>query len=105
VATINIDVQRFKGSYPFDAGEPMLAIEWRWIKKISGYLPLTIGDGFAGQDPDLYIALSVVAMHRAGKIRREEALAVADLLADAPVDGKAIEFVFDEEDEQQDPPV
>jgi hypothetical protein len=76
----------------------MTGLDWRWIKKISGYMPTTIQEGFAGDDPDLYLALSIIAMHRAGKIRTTEALLVAEALADAPWDGKSITIDFSDEE-------
>lgn len=93
-------VGRYDGEYELDLEEPAPStLEWRWIKKISGYLPLTIEDGFRGGDPDLYCALAVIALYRGGKIRKDEALTVADTLADSPFDGTVIRFVADEEDE------
>lgn len=93
-------VKPYDGEYPLEMQEePLTTLEWRWVKKISGYLPLTIGDGFAGADPDLVCALAVIALRRKGKIQKEQALLVADRLADAPFDGAAIQLVFDEEEE------
>jgi len=106
MAKIIINVPRFKGEYRLDFDdEPFTAQEWRWIKKISGYLPYTINEGWRGGDPDLFVAFAVVAMHRSGKIRREEALAAADMLIDQPFDGTALQFDFtDDEEVDVDPP-
>ena len=87
-------IPRFAGSYELDSSIPMKGMDWRWIKKISGYMPNTIETGFEGDDPDLYIALAVVALHRAGKIRPQEALYVADVLLEADVDGEALTIDF-----------
>jgi hypothetical protein len=81
---IILDHPRYKGSYDFDiVDEPFTNLEWRWVKKISGYLPLTLNAGWEGRDPDLFVAFAVVALHRAGKIRPEEALQVAASFDDA----------------------
>lgn len=98
-----ITVPRYKGEYELDAdGEPFTTLEWRWIKKISGYLPLTIADGLAGGDPDVVLALAVIALVRAGKVDRQQALDAADTLADAPVDGAAIQLLASVEEEAAD---
>ncbi len=80
-------IPAFDGEYDLDIGDqPLNALEWRWVKKISGYLPFTIDDGLSGGDPDVVIALAVVAMQRAGKITRDQVLMTADQLADLPFD-------------------
>lgn len=96
-------VKPYDGEYPLDLeGEPLTTLEWRWVKKISGYLPLTMGEGFAGADPDLVCALAVIALRRHGRVQKEQALMVADRLADVPFDGAAIQLLFDEpEDEDE----
>lgn len=102
MAQIIVSIPRYKGEYEFDLDEVFTALEWRWIKKISGYLPLTIDEGWRGGDPDLFVAFAVIAMNRSGKIRREEALQAADDLLDSPFDGTAIKFVVEEEPEEED---
>lgn len=99
-------VRRYDGEYDLDlVGEPLTTLEWRWIKKLSGYLPLTVAAGWVGGDPDLFLALAVVAMRRAGKIEKEDALMVAERMED----GATIRVVGDaeevEEVEEADPPV
>ena len=89
-------VPPFDGDYELDADRAFNAREWRWIKKVSGYMPLTVGDGFEGGDPDLFVALAVIAMCRSGKVDRERGLEVADQLAEAPFDGASIIMVGDE---------
>lgn len=86
----------YDGDYELDADRAFNTREWRWIKKTSGYLPLTVGEGFAGGDPDLFVALAVIAMCRSGKIDRDEGLRVADVIAEAPFDGASITMVGDE---------
>ena len=88
----------YDGEYELDSDRVFNAREWRWIKKISGYLPATIRDGFVGRDPDLFVALAVIAMCRDGKIDREDGLRVADVIAEAPFD-QLITLVGDEVEE------
>jgi hypothetical protein len=99
-------VKPYDGEYEFDAERALNAREWRWIKKISGYLPVTIEDGFTGRDPDLFVALAAIAMCRDGKIDKDAGLRVADELAEAPFDGTTITLVGDEiEEDDESPPV
>lgn len=74
---------KYDGDYELDANRPFNGLEWRWVKRISGYMPMTMRDGFAGADPDLFIALAVIAMWRDRKITKDEALTVADTIAEA----------------------
>lgn len=102
---IVLNVGRYKGEYDLDAeSEPFTNLEWRWIKKISGYLPLTVGDGLAGADPDVIVAFAVIALSRAGRIDQTQALQVADEFDSLPFDGVAIVYQPDlEETEAGDP--
>jgi hypothetical protein len=84
------------GEYDLVTDRAFNAREWRCIKKVSGYMPLTVSDGFAGGDPDLFVALAVVAMTRQGKVERDDMQRVADLLAEMPFDGASISMVGDE---------
>lgn len=89
-------IRPYDGEYELDTDRAFNAREWRWIKKVSGYMPLTVSEGFAGGDPDLFVALAVIAMCRDGKVERERGLDVADILAEAPFDGAAILLVGDD---------
>lgn len=89
-------IKPYDGDYELDTDRAFNAREWRWIKKVSGYMPLTVQDGFAGGDPDLFVALAVIAMCRNGKVDRDEGLRVADELAEAPFDGASIVLVGDQ---------
>ena len=40
-------VKPWDGEYELDEDRAFNAREWRWIKKVSGYVPLTLGEGFA----------------------------------------------------------
>ena len=67
-------VPPYDGEYELDEDRAFNAREWNWIKKVSGYMPLTIGEGFAGGDPVLFVALAVIAMARSGKVERADGL-------------------------------
>lgn len=84
--------RRYEGEYDFDVvDDPLTTLEWRWIKKISGYLPMTFEDGFVGRDPDLFLAFAVIALRRAGKVDKDEALLAAERMED----GARIRYVVD----------
>jgi hypothetical protein len=85
---------RYDGEYELDTDRAFNAREWNWIKRIAGYMPNTISDGFNGGDPDLYVALTVVAMARDGRIDRTEGVRVAETLAELPFDGAGIQIIF-----------
>lgn len=98
-------VKPYDGEYELDVEHaPFTTLEWRWVKKIAGYLPLTIGEGMAGADPDLFCAFAVIAMRRAGKIDKDDALSVAERLADAPF-GSAITIEGDKDEVEEDVPL
>jgi hypothetical protein len=88
-----VNVPPYEGEYEFDVAAQMFSTcEWRWIKKLSGYMPLTIDEGWKGGDPDLFLAFAVIAMRRAGRIAKAEVLVVAEEIEEAPFDGTAIGF-------------
>ena len=95
------------GEYELDTDRAFSSREWHWIKKVSGYLPLTVREGFAGQDPDLYVALALIAMCRNGRIQRDDWQRVAEQMAEAPFDAQSITLVGPAEAEVDDdiPPV
>ncbi len=104
-AIVITGVVPFDGTYELDIEEsPFTTLEWRWIKQMAGYMPATVSDGFEGGDPDLVVALAVIAMHRAGKIRREDAGRTHEQLADVPVDGARIVFRAGEVEDDARPP-
>jgi hypothetical protein len=92
-------IKPYDGRYELDGDRPFSTREWRWIKQVSGYLPLTVGDGFKGGDPDLFVALAVIAMNRDGKIDRDDVLEVAETLSEVPFDGASITFDVGEVDD------
>lgn len=97
-------IRPYDGEYELDKDRAFNGREWRWVKKISGYLPLTLRDGFVNADPDLYIAIAVIALCRAGKIDRDQGLEVADEISEAPFDYAAIRIVGDKVEDDADPP-
>ena len=95
-------VPPYDGEYELDTDRAFSTREWHWIKKIAGYMPLTVGEGFAGGDPELFVAVAVIAMCRSGKIRREDALQVAEHIAEAPYELTTITLVGGAQEEAED---
>ena len=87
-------IKAYEGEYELATDRAFNAREWHWIKKIAGYMPNTVNEGLAGDDPDLYVALAVIAMCRAGRVDRADGLRVADVLSEAPFG--SIDMVFPE---------
>lgn len=89
-------VKPWDGSYDFDLlGNPLTYREWEWITGFSGYMPLTIDEGYRGGDPRLFRAFAVVALHRAGRIAPADAADLYERFADLPFGG-TIRLQFDE---------
>lgn len=87
MGTLRIHAKPYAGDYELDLDDaPLTTLEWRWIKQLSGYLPATIGEGIRGGDPDVQLALAVIALARAGRITEQSVREVADRLAHATVD-------------------
>lgn len=103
-------VKPYDGRYEFDiANSELTTREWGWVKRHSGYLPLTLEEGFRGGDPELFAVFAVVALHRAGRITNQDVGEVFDRIADAPF-GSVIELEddrpeTDQEDDDAGPPV
>jgi len=89
-------VKPWDGTYELDEDRAFNAREWRWIKKISDYGPLTLQKGFKERDPELFVALCVIAMCRDGRIDRDDGMDVAAELEEAPFDFESITLVGDE---------
>ncbi len=88
-------VRPWDGRYEFDLdGRPLTAREWGWIKRHSGYMPLTVKDGLRGGDPELFSVWAVIALRRAGKIQPGDVTDVFERFADVPFGG-AISFEGD----------
>lgn len=78
-------VRPWDGRYEFDLeGQPLTNREWGFIKRYSGYLPLTIEDGWKGGDPELFAAFAVIALHRAGRVQTGDVADVYERFADTP---------------------
>ena len=98
-----VNVPPYVGEYEFDLdAAPFSTVEWRWIKQLSGYLPLTIEEGWKGADPSLFLAFAVISMRRAGRIVKNDVLATAEEIEEAPFDGVAITFRADSESKDDD---
>jgi hypothetical protein len=98
-------VKPYDGRYEFDlVGNELTTREWGWIKRHSGYLPLTITDGWDGSDPELFAVFAVIALHRAGRVQTRDVAEVYERIADAPF-GSTIGLESDSvEDGDVDPP-
>ena len=87
------------GRYEFDLeGRELTTREWGWIKRHSGYLPLTVEEGFDGADPELFACFAIIALHRAGKVIPREVQAAFDRIIDAPF-GATVTVESDEREE------
>ena len=58
-------VPGYDGRYEFDlVASAFTTREWGWIKKYSGYLPLTFTDGWKGADAELMSVFAIIALVR-----------------------------------------
>lgn len=97
-------VRPWDGRYEFDlAGSPPTSREWGWIKRLAGYLPLTLDEGFKGADPELFCVFAAIALRRAGKIEPGQVPDIYDRLIDAPF-GATIRLEADTPDEEETEP-
>lgn len=103
MARMVITVKPWAGEYELDEDLPFNAREWEWIKKGSGYMPVTLPDGFRNRDPSLFVVLAVVAMCRSGRVDREDGYRTIEELKETPFDFQSITMVGDAEDDA-DPP-
>jgi hypothetical protein len=87
-------VRPWDGRYPFDLAHELTTREWGWIKRLAGYLPLSIEKGLSEADPELFCVFAVIAMVRAGKIGNADVTEIYERLVDAPF-GSAIIFDTD----------
>lgn len=80
------------GAYDFDLDELDLTLrEWGWVKRHSGYMPLTLVEGLAGGDTALMVIVALIVVRRAGKLRTDEFDQAVDRFQDAPL-GASIDF-------------
>ena len=90
-------VRPYDGRYEFDlAGQELTTREWGWIKRLSGYLPLTVEEGLS--DPELIVVFAAIALRRAGKVEPKDVPATFERLSDAPF-GAAITMETDQSEE------
>lgn len=75
------------GRYEFDLAAAMFTVEeWGWIKRLTGYLPLTIDEAFDGGDPELRTVFAAIALYRAGKVTDSDVPDTFRQLAKLPFD-------------------
>lgn len=98
---IVVNVRPYEGSYPLDFVDDMTRGEWRLIKRLTGYMPLTFFDGWRNADPDVSGVLAVVALLRAGKIGDGDVQAVWDRLSSASAYG-SVEVEHDDDGQAED---
>jgi hypothetical protein len=90
-------VPPYDGRWQFDLDTQELTTrEWGWIKRLSGYLPLTVEEGLS--DPELIVVFACIALRRAGKATPAEVPDVFERLSDAPF-GSAITMETDTKEE------
>lgn len=66
-------IQPWDGLYELDMDANELTTrEWGWIKKYSGYMPLTVQQGLEGGDPELFACFALIALRRAGRLELPE---------------------------------
>ena len=84
------------GRYEFDLAEYVETSrlrEWGWIKKLSGYLPVTIGDGLDGADAELIGRLAVDrACSATGRSTSGRSPTCSNAWCDSPYTAVTIEF-------------
>jgi hypothetical protein len=94
-------VKPYDGRYELDLeGSGFTTREWGFIKRLSGYLPLTITDGLKGGDAELFSVFAVIALRRAGKIEQADVQGVFDRIADADF-GSAVTLETDQTDQEE----
>ncbi len=76
--------QPYDGGYELGVLEEFSSREWGWIKRLTGYLPLTLEEGLTGGDPEIVCALAVIALHRAHRVEQADVPAVYERLVDLP---------------------
>ena len=77
-------VKPWDGRYPFDFGADFTTQEWGWIKRLAGYMPMNVSDGFEGGDPELFAVFAVIALRRSGKIEPRQVPEVFERIGEAP---------------------
>jgi hypothetical protein len=94
-------VKPWDGRYEFATPDLWTTREWGFVKRLSGYLPLTIEDGFKGGDPELFAVMAVIMLQRAGKISAAEVPELfTDRFADVPF-GATIRIETDDDEQEE----
>jgi hypothetical protein len=94
---IEIPEGPYQGRYEFDIAEREFTTrEWGWIKKYSGYLPLTIDQGWRGGDAELFACFAMIAVRRANRIELAEVSAFMERMLDGAF-GSSFTFTSDGE--------
>ena len=94
------NVAPYDGRWPFDLdGSELTTREWGWIKRLAGYLPLTIEDGLS--DPELIVVFAAIALRRAGRVEPQNVPQVFEQLSEAPF-GSSITMETETGDEEAD---
>ena len=96
----------WQGRYEFDLAESVDTFtirEWGWIKKLSGYLPVNVGEGLGGADAELIGTLAVIALERNGQIDKRNVPDTFERLIDSPYTAVRIEFGDVEEGDARPP--
>jgi hypothetical protein len=95
-------IPAWDGDYELDIVQaPLTTREWGWIKRHSGYLPLTIEDGL--NDPELITVFAAIALRRAGRIDDRDVPEVFDELSDNPYGQGKITFHVGEPEQEAGP--
>jgi hypothetical protein len=74
----------YDGRWELDSELSFTTREWGWIKRLAGYLPLTVEEAFRGGDPELFAVLAGIALHRAGRITPAEVPGLYERMLDSP---------------------
>ena len=87
-----------------EVSPPFNAREWRIIKQTSGALPTTLGEAIAGGDPDVVVALVMIALRRKGEIPDENRIVDNYFPGDESGVHARIEVILDDEPDAVPPP-
>jgi hypothetical protein len=90
------------GRYELDLSQELTTREWGWIKRHSGYMPLTISQGLEGADPELFAVFAAIALYRAERLNQAEVAGFIDRCQDVGFGSGRIVFEGDEQPEEDD---
>lgn len=72
----------YEGRYGMDLSQGITTREWGWLKRLAGYSPLTVEDGYRTYDPEFWAVFAVILLRRAGKIQTRDVEATFERLVD-----------------------